>query len=90
MQEIKDIQNLRKEINKEENRRKQFYMVWLCLDFVKRNPEYFMEIGIGWLDNYHFLFNSTIFGLFSDRKLNTINHYFKTKDFGIKKNEFYN
>lgn len=85
MQQLMSLKDLKSEISKKEYRRKQFYMIWLALNFVKDHPENFLEIGLGWFDNDHFLFNSTIFGLFACRKINTINHYFETYGFGHQK-----
>lgn len=85
MQHLMSLKDLKSEISKKEYKRKQFYMIWLALQFVQDHPENFLEIGIGWFDNDHFLFNSTIFGLFACRKINTINHYFETYGFGHQK-----
>lgn len=88
MQHFPSLQDLKKEICKKDYKRKQIYIIWLALNFVQNNPEHFLDIGLGWLDNEHFLFNSTLFGIFANRKINTINHYFESYAFGHRKMDY--
>lgn len=76
-----EINLLRQKIFNRPRRIKQIHLVWLCLNFVKEHPEHLTTIGIGWIDNKHFIFNCLIFAHFSNRIPNSINSYFKKHGF---------
>lgn len=64
---------------------KQIYVVFISLNFVEQHPEYLKNIGCLWISDTVFLINVAIFGLFTDRKPNTINKNFKYNKFATQK-----
>lgn len=64
---------------------KQIHVVWLCLKRVEFHPEEASIIGVLWNSASDFMMNSYIFGLFINRKPNTMNRGFRSHGFIYKK-----
>ncbi|KAK8893228.1 hypothetical protein M9Y10_021645 [Tritrichomonas musculus] len=80
-----DILELKQNITEQGRKMKQTHLIWICLKKVDENKELFLSIGIGWVNDYQFLFNSTVFGVFSNRPINTLNHNFESHGFHYQK-----
>lgn len=79
------IEKLRQRITDKEKKLKLLHVVWLCLQHVSNNPDDKTKIGIFWFDDSHFMLNTSIFGLFVNRKPNTMNRLFRTHGFHYQK-----
>lgn len=82
------FEELKQKVTDKSNKLKLIHTVWLCLEFVEHNPDSKFEIGIFWNSNSHFMINTFIFGMFVNRKPNTINRNFRSHGFCYKKTTF--
>lgn len=82
------LEEFRLKVTNKDNKLKLIHTVWLCLDFVEHNPSFKFDIGIFWHDDSHFMINTYLFGLFVNRKPNTINRNFRSHGFRYKKTTF--
>ena len=79
------LNQLKQKILRGPKRIKQGHLLWICLDFVNKHPEHFINIGVQWIDDSNFIFNCKIFSNFVGRKTNTLNNYFKHHGFQCRR-----
>lgn len=82
---LQHIEKLRQRTTDKEKKLKLLHIVWLCLQYVSNHPEDKTKVGIFWFDDSHFMLNTSIFGLFVNRKPNTMNRLFRTHGFHYQK-----
>lgn len=85
MESIRQIEELQKKTTDKTKKLKLLHTVWLCLQYVSNNPNDKSKVGIFWFDESHFMINTSIFGIFVNRKPNTMNRLFRTHGFHYQK-----
>ncbi|OHS98175.1 hypothetical protein TRFO_09032 [Tritrichomonas foetus] len=81
----KELEQFRNYINGNEDRMKMIHIVWHCLKLTSKYPQLTKDVGAFWTSDNCFIFNSTIFGKFTNRKPNTINRNFREHGFLFEK-----